>query len=77
MDRPKMGFGVPIIDWFREELSVYFDEYFSPSFLDKQGIFKTEVLISMKESYLAGSTHLITKLWTILVFQMWYKRWMT
>lgn len=76
MDRPKMGFSVPIVDWFRDELVVYFDEYLSPSFLKQQGLFKVEALISMKDRYLAGHSHLVTKLWTILVFQMWYKRWM-
>lgn len=76
MDRPKMGFSVPIVDWFRDELVVYFDEYLSPSFLKQQGLFKVEAIISMKDRYLAGHSHLVTKLWTILVFQMWYKRWM-
>lgn len=76
MDRPKMGFSVPIVDWFRWELSVYFDEYLSPSFLKQQGLFKVEALISMKDKYLAGDAFFIGKLWTILVFQMWYKRWM-
>ena len=76
MDRPKMGFSVPIVDWFRDELSLYFDEYLSPSFLKQQGLFKVEEILFMKDRYLAGHSHLVTKLWTILVFQMWYKRWM-
>ena len=71
-----MGFSVPIVDWFRDELSLYFDEYLSPSFLKQQGLFKVEEILFMKDRYLAGHSHLVTKLWTILVFQMWYKRWM-
>jgi asparagine synthase (glutamine-hydrolysing) len=76
MDRPKMGFSVPIVDWFRAELKEYLEYYFEPEKLACQGIFNSRKLIKMKEQYLAGQNHQIGKLWTVLVFQMWYERWM-
>lgn len=75
MDRPKMGFGVPIVEWFSDELKHYLDYYFDPSLLEKQGLFNVDLLIKMKEQYLGGRKHYMRKLWTILVFQMWYERW--
>jgi asparagine synthase (glutamine-hydrolysing) len=76
MDRPKMGFSVPIIEWFSNELKHYLEHYFNPSLLEKQGLFDVVRLTTMKTQYLAGGKHHIGKLWTILVFQMWYERWM-
>ena len=76
MDRPKMGFSVPIIEWFSDELKHYLDHYFEPGLLEKQGLFNVKLLTKMKTKYLAGQKHHIGKLWTILVFQMWYERWM-
>lgn len=76
MNRPKMGFSVPIIDWFSDELKHYLDHYLDPDLLDKQGLFNVKQLIKIKNDYLAGQKQYIGKLWTLLVFQMWYERWM-
>jgi asparagine synthase (glutamine-hydrolysing) len=76
MDRPKMGFSVPIVEWFSDELKCYLDHYLEPNYLEKQDLFNVEKLTKMKIQYLAGQKHHISKLWTILVFQMWYERWM-
>jgi asparagine synthase (glutamine-hydrolysing) len=76
MDRPKMGFSVPIIEWFSDELKHYLEHYLNPSLLEKQDLFDVARLTKMTNQYLAGGKHHIGKLWTILVFQMWYERWM-
>ena len=77
MDRPKMGFTAPIDDWFLGGLKYFLEEFFDPCFLKSQGIFDAEYVISLKNRYLKGEGYLIGKIWVILVFQMWYKRWMT
>lgn len=74
MDRTKMGFSVPILEWFSDELKHYLDHYFDPALLEKQGLFNVKQLTKMKTQYLAGQKHHIGNLWTILVFQMWYDR---
>jgi asparagine synthase (glutamine-hydrolysing) len=76
MDRPKMGFSVPIIELFRNELKHYLEYYLNPELLEKQGLFNTKKITIMKTQYLNGQNHLFEKLWIILVFQMWYERWM-
>ena len=75
MDRPKMGFGVPIMEWFRDDLKIYFDKYISKELLSKQNIFNIDEVISLKESYLRGNKENVNKLWYILMFQMWYEKW--
>jgi asparagine synthase (glutamine-hydrolysing) len=76
MNRPKMGFGVPIIKWFKDELKEYFDTYFSENALKKHNFFDKHLVQRKKASYLKGNSRLITELWNLLMFQMWYEEWM-
>jgi len=70
MDRPKKGFGVPIQEWFKEELKEYFEKYLSKKALNKHELFDVEEVIRMKDEYLCGANIKVTKLWYILMFQM-------
>jgi asparagine synthase (glutamine-hydrolysing) len=76
MDRPKQGFGVPITEWFRDELRDYFLEYLDSKRLEKEGFFKTDVIIDMRDKYLNGDKENVQRLWFILMFEMWYEKWM-
>lgn len=75
MDRPKMGFGVPISEWFRDELKEYFYRYFEPEQLEKSGLNPTEV-IRLRDEYLNGQNVNSRRLWFILMYMMWFDRWM-
>jgi len=76
MDRPKMGFGVPIHEWFRDELKEYFLHYLSYERLSQADIFDTDEVISLRDRYLNGETQNVDILWSILMFEMWYEKWM-
>jgi asparagine synthase (glutamine-hydrolysing) len=76
MERPKMGFGVPIKTWFSNELSDYFSRYLNRALLDKQGILNATTVEFWLQSYNSGKTQYITHLWYALMFQMWYEKWM-
>jgi asparagine synthase (glutamine-hydrolysing) len=76
MDRPKMGFGIPLIEWFKDELKEYFLIYLDEERLKKEGIFNAEVVAKMKNRYLNGEKVSIETLWSILIFQLWYEKWM-
>jgi len=76
MDRPKMGFGVPIVQWFRDELKDYFMTYLDFSRLKSEGIFNPEPIIKLRDRYMAGRQENVQKLWYLLMFEMWYEKWM-
>jgi len=76
MDRPKMGFGVPLMEWFRDELKDMFYYYLNEDRLTKENIFNVKKVIYLRDSYLSGKNDNIRKLWNILMFEMWYEKWM-
>lgn len=76
MDRPKMGFGVPITEWFKDELEHYLMYYLNQDRLEKEGLFNSEEIIVLRDKYLNGDKENIHRLWFILMFEMWYEKWM-
>ena len=77
MARPKMGFGVPIFNWFKGELKDYLMFYLSEERLNRAGIFNVQTVIELRDRYLAGMSVNITQLWFLLVFEMWRERWLS
>ncbi|CAA6821761.1 MAG: Asparagine synthetase [glutamine-hydrolyzing] (EC, partial [uncultured Sulfurovum sp.] len=76
MDRPKMGFSPPITEWFRDELKSYFLKYLNPERLEKEGLFNPDEVVRLRDEYLEGKNVSVHRLWFILMFEMWYERWM-
>jgi len=76
MNRPKMGFAPPITAWFRDELKEYFMEYLSHERLTKEGLFNADEVVALRDDYLAGKNVVVKKLWFILMFELWYEKWM-
>ncbi len=76
MDRPKMGFGVPVFDWLRGDLKFYVDEYMNEAALAQHGLFRQEGVAHIINRFLAGDRNYNSLFWYLLMFQMWYKKWM-
>ena len=76
MDRPKMGFGIPITDWLQKDLKPYVDQYFDENFIAKQNIFNNTVVQKIKKGFYQGKVERAEKIWYLLMFQMWYDKWM-
>jgi len=76
MNRPKMGFSPPVTEWFRAELKDYFMEYLSHERLTSEGLFNADEVVKMRDEYLVGKNVSVKKLWYILMFELWYERWM-
>ncbi len=74
-NRPKKGFDVPLQGWFRNELSGFiFDNLLSPSFIREQGLFSYPAIAAVKEQlYSSSPGDSVEVLWTLIVFQSWYK----
>ncbi len=76
MDRPKMGFGIPIDKWLLDELKPFVDEFFDETYIEKQGIFNNNEIQRLRNSFYKGRVERAEKIWFILMFQLWYQRWM-
>lgn len=76
MDRPKMGFGIPLNKWMKVELRTFVLEIISRKNLQKHNLFNEDMIINFRDSYLANSTNDTSKLWLILMFQLWWQEWM-
>ncbi|MEI6949495.1 asparagine synthase (glutamine-hydrolyzing) [Paraflavisolibacter sp. H34] len=77
-NRPKQGFEIPLLGWFRKELWPLIDnDLLSDAFVEQQGIFSLEATRSLKKQLLSnnpGDSHAI--IWALIVFQNWWKRYM-
>jgi asparagine synthase (glutamine-hydrolyzing) len=78
INRPKMGFGVPVASWFKKDLKEYFDVYLGEKALAKHNLFNIEFIQKKKDWYFSGKSNhnAISELWFLLMFQMWYEKWM-
>ncbi len=76
VDRPKQGFGIPVYEWFRADLKKLCLEYLAPARVKREGVFSQEGIRMLMDDYLANRGLNHHKLWFLLVFQMWFERWM-
>lgn len=76
MDRPKRGFAIPIRQWLHKDLRSLVDAYFEPSYIRKQGVFNEKTIRNIYDGYYRHHSENDYRIWFILVFQMWYERWM-
>ncbi len=76
LERPKQGFGIPIHKWLRDDSQGLLKYYLSYSQIKEQGIFNEEYVQKCLKDYLQGKSNNSHKIWFLLVFQLWYEKWM-
>lgn len=77
MERPKMGFGIPVQSWLGNELKGLVQEYLSEKNLKAHGLFQVSEVNKLLAEFYGGRTEKHLKIWYLLMFQMWYMKWMT
>lgn len=76
MERPKMGFGIPIHRWLKNELKWMLEEYFDEAKLKRQGFFNPKVVKNGLKTFIRGDRNIdFQRIWFLLMFQMWYDQW--
>ncbi|HNP19169.1 MAG TPA: asparagine synthase (glutamine-hydrolyzing) [Fulvivirga sp.] len=75
-NRPKKGFEVPLLKWFRNEMQhTIKNDLLSDQFIAEQGIFDVRMIKKLKKKLFSanpGDVH--ARIWGLIVFQHWWKR---
>lgn len=75
IERPKMGFGIPIYDWVKNDLSNLIQDLLSQESLKQQGLFDYNKISKFVNFQLHSNLNQPYHLWNLLIFQLWYKTW--
>ncbi len=69
--RKKMGFGIPMFEWFRNDLIDLFDRYFTDD-----DVIDMEYPRALLQRFRSGEYVNVNKLWFVLVYKMWRERYL-
>ena len=67
----KMGFGLPIESWFRDDLKNWAGDLLSPKKLEKHGFLNSDVVKKLWNEHLTGKKNWHHQLWNFIVLQQW------
>jgi asparagine synthase (glutamine-hydrolysing) len=74
IERPKMGFGIPLHDWLRGPLKGWVEELIDAGRLEKEGYFYSAPVRAMWAEHLSGKRNWAHHLWSVLMFQAWLEQ---
>ncbi len=75
VERPKMGFGVPIGEWLRGPLRDWAEDLLDARKLNEGGLIDPAPVRQLWSTHLAGRSNLEYQLWTVLMLEAWRRRW--
>ncbi len=74
--RGKMGFGVPLKNWFRKDAAVFTREILLSKQARERGILRAEEVRRALDRHAEGRRDFSGKLWTLLFFELWCRHWL-
>lgn len=76
MDRPKQGFGVPVTDWLKSDLSELTAAHLNVEAFQRFGILDPIIAQGLTDKLKSEQTSQGPGLWMLLNFQIWCARWL-
>lgn len=73
LQRPKMGFGVPIDQWFRGSCRTIVEDILLSSRCLQRGYFKPELIRRMVEEQRQGRTSYGSRVYALLMLELWHR----
>lgn len=73
IERPKMGFGIPLAKWLRNDLKDWAASLLAPQKIEQQGYLNSRVVSQYWQQHQSGKRNWQAALWTILMFQAWHE----
>ncbi len=77
LSAPKKGFNVPLGNWMRTKLDRYFDELLPRDYVRREGIFDYEYIQQLRDEHRRGRRDNAYELFAVLIFDAWYRKYMT
>ena len=71
--RNKRGFQIPVAQWLRGRMRPLMEDLLDESALKAQGIFNYQAVRALMDEHISGRADLRKPLWTLLVFQLWWR----
>mgnify|MGYP000123671635 CR=1 FL=1 len=76
IERPKMGFSIPLGDWLRNDLKGWANSLLDEKKLKKDGILNPQPIKKLWQEHLTKKRNWQYLLWDVLMFQAWKEKWM-
>ena len=78
LERPKQGFGVPIHEWFKNDMKELYIDQLNEKKIAAEGIFQPKAVNHLLQSHLKNKTiyQHSRKLWYLFIFSIWRDRYL-
>ena len=73
MFRPKMGFGIPIETWFKNDLAKFTEDILLSDTATSRGMFNREYIKWMLSEHQHTGTNYSSKIWALLTLELWFR----
>jgi asparagine synthase (glutamine-hydrolysing) len=71
LKRKKEGFSIPMKNWLQQELRPMMEDVLSPNRINREGLFNSAYVESLKAAHLKGVANNSHQLWSLMVFEIW------
>jgi asparagine synthase (glutamine-hydrolysing) len=75
IERPKMGFSVPLGDWISGPLRPWAEDLLNTGSIRGQGLLRSDPVRKLWDEHTSGKFNRQHELWNVLMFQSWLEKW--